>query len=202
MPHPSRLLFLPGASGDTAFWQPLAQRLEHGAEREVIAYPGFGAEPPDPSLRDLDDLLDRVLAHLDRPSALIAQSMGGVLAIRAALARPELVTHLVLCVTSGGVDVEGLGAEDWRTAFRAAGASLPDWFVAYRGDLTDRLPGVTQPTLLIWGDDDPFSPPAVGERLLGTLPDARLHVVRGGRHDLANAHAAALAPLVDAHLHR
>ncbi|QJP69440.1 alpha/beta fold hydrolase [Burkholderia glumae] len=202
MPSPSRLLFLPGASGDTAFWQPLAQRLQHGAEREIVAYPGFGAEPPDPSIRSLDELLDRVLARLDRPSALIAQSMGGVLAMRAALARPELVTHLVLCVTSGGIDVEALGAADWRAAFRAGHASLPEWFPAYRGDLTGQLPGVMQPTLLIWGDHDPFSPPAIGERLLGLLPDARLHVVRGGRHDLASVHAAALAPLVDAHLRR
>jgi poly(3-hydroxyoctanoate) depolymerase len=37
-----------------------------------------------------------VLRLIDRPVDLIAQSMGGVLAVRAALENPELVRHLVL----------------------------------------------------------------------------------------------------------
>ncbi len=45
MPIPSTLLFLPGASGDTGFWRPLADRLEATARREILAYPGFGGEP-------------------------------------------------------------------------------------------------------------------------------------------------------------
>ncbi|MCQ4437998.1 lysophospholipase, partial [Clostridioides difficile] len=59
-----------------------------------------------------------------------------------------------------------------------------------------------EPTLLLGGDDDPISPIAAGRRLLERLPDARLHVLHGGRHDLAAVHAATLAPLVDAHLRR
>ncbi|MBJ9663997.1 alpha/beta fold hydrolase [Burkholderia gladioli] len=202
MPIPSTLLFLPGASGDTDFWRPLADRLEATAGREILAYPGFGGEPADPSIRDIDDLLERVLARIEGPTALIAQSMGGVLAVRAALARPERVTHLVLCVSSGGVDMAALGARDWRADFLANNGHLPDWFVASRGDLGERLPAIAQPSLLIWGDDDPYSPVAVGERLHGLLPDSALHVVPGGRHDLARVHAASLAPLVDAHLRR
>ncbi|WP_186146177.1 alpha/beta fold hydrolase [Burkholderia gladioli] len=202
MPVPSTLLFLPGASGDTGFWRPLADRLEATARREILAYPGFGGEPADPSIRDLDDLLERVLARIEGPTALIAQSMGGVLAVRAALARPERVTHLVLCVSSGGVDMAALGARDWRADFLANNGHLPDWFVASRGELGARLPAVSQPSLLFWGDDDPYSPVAVGERLHGLLPDSALHVVPGGRHDLARVHAASLAPLVDAHLRR
>lgn len=177
-------------------------RLESTAKREILAYPGFGGEPADPAIRDIDDLLARVLARIECPTALIAQSMGGVLAVRAALARPELITHLVLCVTSGGVDMASLGAWDWRADFLARNANRPDWFVASRGDLGERLPAITQPALLIWGDDDPYSPVAVGERLHGLLPDSALHVVPGGQHDLARVHAASLAPLVDAHLRR
>ncbi len=199
---PTRLLFLPGASGDTGFWRPLAERLAHPAEREIVAYPGFGGEPADPSIRNLDDLLARVLPRIDRPTALIAQSMGGVLAVRAALERPELITHLVLSVTSGGVNMADAGAQDWREAFAARTPPLPDWFVTHRDDYSARLHAITQPALLIWGDADPISPVAVGERLRDALPDARLHVVAGGGHDLASVHAEALAPLVDAHLRR
>ncbi|WP_431824259.1 alpha/beta fold hydrolase [Burkholderia sp. F1] len=202
MPVPSQLLFLPGASGSTAFWQPLADQLTHPAERRIVAYPGFGAEPADPDVRDFDGLVRRVLRHIDRPTAVIAQSMGGVIALRAALDRPEWVTHLVLTVTSGGLDMQGLGAQEWRTGFVAANPHLPDWFVSFRADLSAELGRVAQPTLLLWGDADPFSPVAAGRRLLERLPDARLHVVPGGQHDLAAVHARALAPLVDAHLQR
>ncbi|KVO09220.1 alpha/beta fold hydrolase [Burkholderia ubonensis] len=202
MPIPSQLLFLPGASGSTAFWQPLIDNLTHPAERRVVAYPGFGDEPADPDVRDFDGLVRRVLRHIDRPTAVIAQSMGGVIALRAALDRPEQVTHLALTVTSGGLDMQGLGAQDWRTGFVAANPHLPDWFVSFRADLSAELSRVAQPTLLLWGDADPISPVAAGRRLLERLPDARLHVVPGGQHDLAAVHARALAPLVDAHLPR
>jgi hypothetical protein len=37
-----RLLFLPGASGDPAFWKPLADRLGHPAERALLAWHGVG----------------------------------------------------------------------------------------------------------------------------------------------------------------
>lgn len=56
------------------------------------------------------------------------------------------------------------------------------------------------PTLLLWGDADPISPVAVGERLLGVLPCARLQVLPGGAHDLALTHATAVAAHIDRHL--
>ncbi|HDR9081120.1 TPA: alpha/beta fold hydrolase [Burkholderia vietnamiensis] len=202
MPVPSQLLFLPGASGSTAFWQPLASRLVHPAERRIVGYPGFGDTPADPDVTDFDGLVRRVLHTIDRPTAVIAQSMGGVIAMHAALERPALVTHLVLTVTSGGLDMRGLGAQDWRTDFARANPHLPDWFLTLHVDLSDAIGRIAQPTLLLWGDDDPISPVAAGQRLLERLPDARLHLVPGGRHDLAAVHADTLAPLVDVDLQR
>lgn len=199
---PSQLLFLPGASGNTAFWQPLAQRLATPAQRAVVAWPGFGQEPPSPEVHGFDDLVRRVVARIDQPTALIAQSIGGAIAVRAALAAPQQVTHLVLAVTSGGIDTQGLGAQDWRSGFTAANPTYPGWLASFRSDLSHELRGIRQPALLLWGDADPYSPVAVGERLRELLPDAHLHVVAGGNHDLARDHAAALAPLVDAHLAR
>lgn len=200
MQKPERLLFLPGASGSTSFWQPLAACLTVPGQRVIASYPGFGAAAPDPSIDSLDDLVDRIVASIDRPTALIAQSMGGVIAMRAALARPRFITHLVLTVTSGGVDMTALGAEDWRRDFAAANPHLPDWFLTFKSDLSNALSDVQQPTLLIWGDADPLSPVAVGERLRSLLPNACLHVVKGGAHDLALQYAQSFAPLVDAHL--
>ena len=126
--------------------------------------------------------------------------MGGVVALLAALRRPQDVTHLVLSVTSGGLDMAGLGAADWRPLVRAAHPHLPDWFMQSRHDLASLLPSLDIPTLLLWGDADPLSPVAVGERLAALLPRARLRVVGGGGHDLACARADEVAAWVDGHL--
>ncbi len=198
--RPQRLLFLPGASGNPGFWQPVARQLHHPAESIHLGWPGFGDTPPDPGVRGFDDLLALLLARLDRPSALIAQSMGGVLALRAALARPQRITHLVLCATSGGVPMAGLGAEDWRESLQAAHPQWPDWFATDRTDLSGQLPSLKQPVLLLWGEADPLSPVAVGERLEALLPNARLQVIQGGDHDLGLLQAERVAPLIDAHL--
>jgi pimeloyl-ACP methyl ester carboxylesterase len=198
--QPQRLLFLPGASGNTSFWRPVARKLCHPAEQVFLGWPGFGDTPSDPGVMGFDDLLALVLAQLDRPCALIAQSMGGVLALRAALARPQRITHLVLCATSGGLPTATLGAEDWRASFQAAHPQLPDWFATDSTDLTSRLPELTQPVLLLWGEADPISPVNVGERLAALLPHARLQVIPGGDHDLGLLNADQVAPLIDAHL--
>jgi poly(3-hydroxyoctanoate) depolymerase len=197
---PEKLLFLPGASGNTAFWRPVADLLTVPGERVHFGWPGFGPTPPDPAVNGLGDLVTMVLAEIDRPSALIAQSMGGVIALRCALEKPELVTHLVLSVTSGGMNLSGLGAQDWRTSFQAANPTFPWWFADYKEDLTEELPKIEVPALLLWGDSDPISPPQVGERLAALLPNAELHVFRGGTHDLGNVYAAEVAPLIDKHL--
>jgi pimeloyl-ACP methyl ester carboxylesterase len=198
--QPSKLLFLPGASGRTAFWRPAAELLTNPAQQVHMRWPGFGGVPADPTIRKLDDLATRVLAEIDQPSALVAQSMGGVVAMLAALRQPELVTHLVLSVTSGGMRMTDFDAQDWRPATRDAHPGSPDWFTSYQEDLTPRLSALRIPTLLLWGDADPISPVKVGQRLAAVLPRAELHVIPGGDHDVASTHASVVAPLIDRHL--
>jgi pimeloyl-ACP methyl ester carboxylesterase len=197
---PSTLLFLPGALGRLDFWGPAAAAVAHPARKIHVGWPGFGPTPPDPAVTGIDDLVAMVLGRLDAPGALVAQSMGGVVAIRAALARPDLVTHLVLTATSGGMDTAALGAEDWRSFVRKDYPALPDWFLNDAEDLTPRLAGIDIPILLLWGDADPISPVAVGQQLAAHLPRADLHVFAGADHDLAYTHAAPVAALIDRHL--
>jgi pimeloyl-ACP methyl ester carboxylesterase len=143
-----------------------------------------------------------VTAQISGPVDLFAQSMGGVIAVRAALEKPSLVRHLVLSVTSGGLDVAALGGVDWRPAFRASNPGLPGWFEEDRTDLTARLPEVKAPVLLLWGDADPISPVAVGRRLADLLPDAELVVFEGGTHDLVLERAEEVLPHIERHLAR
>lgn len=200
MPAPEQLFFLPGALGNTGFWLPAAGLLAHPAAQVHVGWPGFHGVPRDAGVKGIDDLATRLLARIDRPSALIAQSMGGVVAMRAALRQPELVTHLVLSVTSGGIDLSTFDAEDWRPAMRAAHPGLPDWFASDGEDLAPQLASLAIPTLLLWGDADPVSPVQVGQQLARLLPRARLHVISGGDHGLASTHAGVVAPLIDQHL--
>ncbi|ACO80000.1 hypothetical protein AvCA_38590 [Azotobacter vinelandii CA] len=148
------------------------------------------------------DLVARVVAEIDQPAALMAQSMGGVVAMLAALERPEQVSHLVLAATSGGMDMASLGAQDWRPLFAAENRTVPQWFIEYHEDLTHRLAELRMPVLLLWGDADPISPVGVGQRLAVLLPRAELHVFPGAGHRLAKNLAAQVAPLIDRHLAR
>ena len=197
---PSKLLFLPGALGRMDFWLPAAELVCHPAQKLHIGWPGFGPTPAAPGVNGIDDLVAMVVNQLDGPCALVAQSMGGVVAIRAALARPEQVTHLVLAATSGGMDIAGLGAQDWRELVRKDFPTLPDWFLNDHADLSGQLSALGMPVLLLWGDNDPISPVAVGEQLARHLPQAHLHVIEGADHDLAYTHAEEVALLIDQHL--
>ncbi|MGC4065179.1 MAG: alpha/beta hydrolase [Polyangiaceae bacterium] len=200
--QPDTLLFLPGASGNLDVWKPVADRLRHRAARRFIGWPGFGSTPADPDVRGFGDLILRVEGALDGPTALFAQSMGGTIALRAALRRPTQVSHLILSATSGGIDLASLGVRDWRPSFRQDNPNLPTWFEDARLDLTYDLPKVTVKTLLLWGTKDEISPVIVGERLASLLPNATLYVVEDGEHDLVSTHADEVTEVIDHHLSR
>jgi pimeloyl-ACP methyl ester carboxylesterase len=194
------LLFLPGASGNVELWRPVSERIRHPGSRRILGWPGFGGLPADGRVTGIDDLVTLVTAEITGPADLFAQSMGGVVALRAAIERPSLVRHLVLSVTSGGIDVAALGGIDWRPTFRARNPSLPSWFEEERSDLSARLHEVKAPVLLLWGDADPISPVGVGRRLAQLLPDAELVVFEGGTHDLVFERADDVVPHIERHL--
>lgn len=196
------LMFLPGASGDREMWKTLASRLTHAGERRFVGYPGFGGEPQDASIDGIESLTHRVAAELDGPTHVFAQSMGGAIAMRLALQAADRVESLVLAVTSGGIDLTGTGVVDWRADFRKANPTVPDWFERERSDLARELVKVRCPVLLLWGDADPISPVAVGERLQSLLPQAELVVVPGADHDLVRTHVDAILPHAERHLGR
>ena len=200
MHAPTKLLFLPGAAGSPDFWRPVSDFLLHPAQRRLLGWPGFDGVPRDPGVRGIADLVGMVTREMDQPCALIAQSMGGVIAVQAALKHPEFLTHIVLAVTSGGVDMSAMHAQDWRSSFWMANPAAPSWFADYHEDLSESISSIRVPALLLWGDADPISPVAAGRYLQGLLPDSRLHVLQGGKHDLVVRFAPEVARLIDAHI--
>jgi pimeloyl-ACP methyl ester carboxylesterase len=192
----TKTLFLPGAGASASFWRPVADLTK--LEAEFLSWPGLGDEPPAPDVSGVDDLVAMVLDRMDDPVNVVAQSMGGLVAVKAVLKAPDKVKRLVLTATSGGLPV--VGGADWRADYYRAYPNAARWIGDAREDLSDQLASITAPTLLLWGDNDPISPVAVGKRLLSLLPNARLHIVPGGDHDLARTHAPIVADLVARHL--
>lgn len=203
--HP-HLLFLPGSGADPDFWRPVRERLPTTWASTYLRWPGIGHNPPDPQVQNFEGLIslaERRLLELTESGAVVdvlAQSMGGAIALYLALRQPASIRRLVLTVTSGGLPVEAFGASDWRPGYRVEYPNAAEWLYAARPDYTSRLHEVTQPTLLIWGDSDPLSPPAVGEELERRMPNASLVVLRGGTHALAFERPDEVATLIQGHL--
>jgi pimeloyl-ACP methyl ester carboxylesterase len=194
------VVFLPGAAGAAGFWLSVAERLPKMWDKTFHTWPGAGEEPRDPRIRSFDELIGRVGSETADQSDLVAQSMGGIVAIGVALRWPRKVRRLVLVATSGGLDVKGLGAADWREEYRTEYPNAARWISEEEVDYGGALSQIRAPTLLVWGDADPISPVSVGERLAALLPDASLHIVGGGTHNLAREHPGMVAALIAEHL--
>jgi len=63
-------------------------------------------------------------------------------------------------------------------------------------DLTGRLPGITAPTLLIYGEDDPAASPEIGKKIADAIPGARLEVISKARHGITIEFARETARLL------
>ncbi len=106
-----------------------------------------------------------------------------------------------------GADRDVRGASTWRWLGRVGLAARAiaspfrapcPWITESRAAALQPVEKITAPTLLLWGDADPISPVAVGRHLEQRISGARLHIVAGGDHDLAQTHATEIAPLIDA----
>jgi len=183
------LIFLPGASGSTTFWHPLIEKLPQQYRTKIIGYPGFGDTPESLEVKNFEDLTNYVLNQINEESIIVAQSMGGIFAVAAALQKPQLVKGLVLIATSGGINLERFNVQDWREAYRQAFLKYPDWFVTTNINYEEFLSDISVETLLIWGDNDPVSPVQVGQYLNQKFENSMLYVVKNGDHQLAGKHA-------------
>jgi pimeloyl-ACP methyl ester carboxylesterase len=197
----SSIVYLPGAAGRSTFWTPVAERLADLGPALRLDWPGFGGAPAEPGIGSLDALFSWMLPRLPAGrSHVVAQSMGGVLAVRLAIEHPERVDRLVLVATSGGVDLRRAGAADWRPEYRASLPDVPGWFVEDRTDLTARLAEIRAPTLLLWSDADAISPLSIARLLEQRIRGARLELVPGGSHTFALERPDEVAALIRAHL--
>ena len=127
-----RVVLLHSALGDSRLWRRQVEALRD--EHEVVTpdLPGWGTEPlPEQPF----SFVERVAENL--PAALVGNSFGGAVALRTALAHPDLVPRLALVAS-------GLPAWDWTEEMR-------DYFAREEAAfLADDLDAATEVNLEFW----------------------------------------------------
>jgi pimeloyl-ACP methyl ester carboxylesterase len=99
------LLLVHGLGGAAANWLALAPLLLPGRRLIVPDLPGHGGSSPLPAAPSLNPYADRLGLLLEHegaaPAAVVGHSLGGTIALRFALRRPEAVSALVLAAAAG-----------------------------------------------------------------------------------------------------
>ncbi len=203
------VVLLHGLSGSHRWWlETIPALLASGFRVHVPELVGFGGSrraARQPDLEEMAELVRRWLGAMGLERAhLVGHSMGGQVSIHLAALHPECVDRLVL-VSASGIPRSMTLREAARFVSEVA---LPrawirprfvttvalDAFLAgpralalatryiLNDDVRPLLPGITCPTLLLWGALDPLTPLEQGARMAAALPDARLVVLPRAAH--------------------
>jgi pimeloyl-ACP methyl ester carboxylesterase len=98
------LVLVHGLGGAASNWLALAPLLLPGRRLIAPELPGHGGSSPLPAAPSLNAYADRLALLLERetgPAAVVGHSLGGAIALRLAIRRPELVSALLLAGAAG-----------------------------------------------------------------------------------------------------
>jgi len=186
------VLVVHGGRGPESMRQ-VTERLRVDHTVLLPTHPGWDGQPRDPAIRSVPDLARRYLQLLRdaalRDVTVVASSFGGWVAVEMALLAPHGVLGRMVLLNPVGpapapheMTQRGSGQ-----APRPVDPSL-ELVRSYTGpamcspDLSERLAAVKQPSLVLWGADDPVLPVAYGQRLAADLGNATCVVVPGAGH--------------------
>jgi pimeloyl-ACP methyl ester carboxylesterase len=161
------LVLVHGLGGAAANWLALAPLLLPGRRLIVPELPGHGGSSPLPAAPSLSPYADRLGLLLEHegatPAAVVGHSLGGAVALRLALRRPESVSALVLAAAAGISST----ARSARYALTVTGILKPGRKIAPHRRRVARSALLKRLVFGRWGASDPPAlPPAVVEALL------------------------------------
>lgn len=175
------LVVVHGLGGAAVNFSELGPLLARRRRVLILDLPGHGGSAPLAEVSGLESYADHVAAVAEvegmLPAPVLGYSMGGVVALRLAVARSEDVTALAL-VSPAGIVSTTRRAEIW---FAAAGTLRPARIMARFRYVFARSPRLRFLPFGIWGADDPrsLSPEAVHGFLAG--PPEHTDVDSAGR---------------------
>ena len=209
------IVFLHGAGGSGLLFGNQFQAFRDHAQCYFVDLPGHGASrrfTVNGALKTYTDSVISFIGALDGPVALLGHSMGGAVALEVALARPELLSNLILVGTgcrfpmSGKIlnwlDSEYEHALDRIVRYCFSDSVHPDLLQTARAQMVRTPPDVVRsdfqacaafnrcdsihqvnvPTLIIAGGKDQMTPPDLSRQLAASIPNARLKIIQQGSH--------------------
>jgi 3-oxoadipate enol-lactonase len=176
-----------------------------------VALPGHPDGQPLEGTRVMADWVIGEIEDVEGPMVLVGHSLGGAVAQEIALARPDLVTGLVLVSTGARLPVppeaivridEDFEAECARLVEQSwlhhepelirrgtnsvismgPEALMADYLSAQGHDLRGRLGGIDVPVMVLTGESDPLVPAWLSEELADELPLASLVIIAEAAH--------------------
>ena len=209
------LVLLHGAGSSATIWDPLIEQL--GGRWPVLApnLPGHGGDagPNRRSIEEYATWLEAYLAgHAEGPVVLAGHSMGGAIAMEAALRRRAELAGLILISTGArlrvapevlaGIPVDFPGTmrqmgeyaftpgapvellKESQVRLDQAGAEVVhgDFSACDAFDVMARLEQIDLPTLVLCGTEDRMTPPKYSEFLVQQIPGARIELIEGTGH--------------------
>ncbi len=209
------IVFLHGAGGSRHTFRDQWAGLKGGVRMVIPDLPGHGGSGGSPR-KTVDacagwvaDFLEEI--RLDR-FVIAGHSMGGAIALQAALGRIKGLEALVLLGTGARLRIspvilQGIGERfeafvpelvGWMTSAASSAllrdditrdvistrpaTFLADFHACNAFDVMDRLGEIRVPTLVVNGDDDRLTPLKYGEYLAANIPGAVLKIIRGAGH--------------------
>ena len=177
------VVLLHGISATAAPFAPLIARLRRDAARVIaLDLPGHGFSDPTRVPLTPDLLFDTMTAAIDEltrgePITVVGNSLGGLVAVRQAIARPASVASLVL-LSPGGAETSDAEWQALQASFRITSRREALAFVAR---VQDRPPLIAR--LVAHELVDRTKQPAVRDLLettnpVGTIPAADLRALR------------------------
>jgi pimeloyl-ACP methyl ester carboxylesterase len=116
-------------------------------------------------------------------------------------ARPEVITDALIDLRQAAATRPGV-MEAFAASEHSIAAVRNDPVLGAAFDMRASLPALARaiPTIFIWGEDDNFAAPSLGQEIGALLPDIPFHWVKTAGHQVQTDQPEIVAEIVDAHI--